>query len=61
MLENTHRLVALGMSAAAERDARWRVQAAQQAASAAAEPALERDGMNDADLAPARLGGRSSC
>lgn len=37
MLENTHRLVALVMNAAAERDARWRAQAAQDAASAAAE------------------------
>src|SRR6266851_7494966 len=50
MLENTHRLVALVMSAAAERDARWRAQAAQHAASAAAEPAPEQDGMSDAEL-----------
>ncbi len=32
MLENTHRLVALVMNAAAERDAQWRAQAAQEAA-----------------------------
>lgn len=37
MLENTHRLVALVMAAAAERDARWGAQAAQEAASAATE------------------------
>jgi hypothetical protein len=41
MLENTHRLVALVMSAAAERDARWRAQAAHETADAAAEPIPE--------------------
>jgi len=34
MLENTHRLVALIMTAAAERDAAWTIQAAQQASAA---------------------------
>jgi hypothetical protein len=37
MLENTHRLVALVMNAAAERDAQWRAEAAQESVGAAAE------------------------
>ncbi len=45
MLENTHRLVALLMAAAAERDARWR---AQVSPGTAAEPASEQDGSSDA-------------
>jgi hypothetical protein len=51
MLENTHRLVALVMNAAAERDAKWRAQAAQETAGAAAEPIPEQGGMSEAELA----------
>lgn len=51
MLENTHRLVALVMSAAADRDAQWRAQAAQMPDRAGAGSTPEHDGMSDAALA----------